>query len=62
MHYRNRLNVFFLIVHQGTEPPEPAHNKPKTGENVESSRDLDPNDPDREREDGEVQVRPSLEN
>jgi len=39
---------------RGTEPPEAAHRKPSGDPNVISKTDLDPNDPDREREEGEV--------
>ena len=38
---------------QGTEPPEPAHRKPDDPSLI-SKTDLDPNDPNREREEGEV--------
>ena len=38
---------------QGTEPPEPEHKKP-ADDNIISKTDLDPNDPNREREEGEV--------
>lgn len=37
----------------GTEPPEPIHSKPKS---EGTKTDLDPDDPDREREAGEFQV------
>ncbi len=45
---RNRIQV--------TEPPEPEHAKPKNPENQKpTSVELDPDDPDRDHEEGEVQ-------
>jgi hypothetical protein len=45
---------------QGTEPPEPEHSKPKDADGAETAsaakKDLDPDDPNRDHEEGEFQV------